>query len=442
MKAELQFPTPYTAEGKVTLSPDAYEETYRQRLRELRRELVLPGFRLGQVPIDVVMKKYGESILTDILTEAFTRAVEESLGSRKIIGLPYYEREPSQINPTPPFATYTYSVKMIVVPDQPLNPSSLRAFAYEYQPSPEDTSLYRRMLRVLWSKLEPLPVLPETLPLEQEILIRLLWQGAPRARISWTTILQPFPWSYLAGKKVGDTLKLPASVLVPYADVLRMYMPDFSPLTLPDTVELVLASAAQASPAPEETLYDALELTPEERQNPEAFWQTFMEKHIQSIVQRLNLRMRQLNYLYCAGVRLPEEVVQLNFFYQLRQVARRNGQTQDLEEYRQNLAWQVFFSSFAHHEPELNISDEELQEELWARLKKLPKPPSELESLISRMEESQEDREVILAALLKKEGDMLRRSVQMDRFDAWLDKRFGAPQTLSIPGRVLFLHLI
>jgi hypothetical protein len=444
LSTQLRFPRPYLAEGEVEIPSTAYEAEYRQKVRELRRELVLPGFRPGQVPVEVIMTRHGEALLSEIVTRLFLEALDKGLEGRKLIGYPFYSRTPDSLKVQPPFPTYRYQVKALVVPSEPLPVEAPKLIRYQYKPDASDIPLYQRHLRTAFGALEPVEKLPETLPPDQEIIVRLQWvppASTEPIRLSWSTLLQPFPWAHLAGRKVGESFTLPAQALSPYTEHIRQYLPTFSPLTIAEA-SVTLASAAIARPLPLEELKAQLDFSSFEGMEEEDIWKSLLERHTTRILQTMNLRFHQVQFLSAAGVQVPEELVQYNYLIYLQRHSKANGHLRSYEEYRLDLAWQVFFASYAYHEPELAISDEEVQQEVWERLREAPDLSAETQALIHHLEGAEEERQQFLRSFIGEQGENLRRSLQIGRFDAWLEKRFGPVQEQPLSANVLFLKLL
>ncbi|MBQ7531461.1 MAG: trigger factor [Paludibacteraceae bacterium] len=65
----------------LTLTPADYEEAVTKQLRQLRQKADIPGFRKGMVPIGLIKKMYGKSVLADVLNnqiaEQLTKYIEE-----------------------------------------------------------------------------------------------------------------------------------------------------------------------------------------------------------------------------------------------------------------------------------------------------------------------------------------------------------------------------
>ncbi|MCS7189855.1 MAG: trigger factor [Bacteroidia bacterium] len=442
---EFHLARPYLLEGEMEIPPSYYVEPYKARLRALRRELVLPGFRPGQIPQDIIASKHGESLLAEILSHLLLQLLESNLNGRKLIGLPYYEREPAKIQPQPPFPTYHYRIKALVVPSEPLPLQHTQRIRYTYELRKEDLGLYQRLIRMAYGKATPLTTLPSTLPLSQEILVRfqIKFESHPEPiRLSWNSPVQTFPWSYLAGRKVGETFSLPLQAIQPYNDMLKALLPTFSLLTAPDEVEATLLSANLIEPLSLEELEERLDF-PKDEAEKNQMWESLLEKHIRYLLDNLNTQIHQLYFLHAAEVTIPPEIAQINYLiYLYNHQKNANGRVLSYEDLRTKLAWQVFFASYAYNEPSLAVSNEELEEEIWDKLKSLPTLSTETQTFLQELQKEEERKKELIQSLVKQEGESIRRAMQYKRFEAWLEEQFGAPAHQNISREVLFLQLI
>jgi trigger factor len=75
---------------KVKLGPEDYQQRVDAQLKELQRKASMPGFRPGKVPVGMVKKMYGKSVLSDEINKVLNNSVNEYIASNKIeiIGQP------------------------------------------------------------------------------------------------------------------------------------------------------------------------------------------------------------------------------------------------------------------------------------------------------------------------------------------------------------------
>lgn len=75
---------------KVKLGPEDYQQRVDAQLKELQRKASMPGFRPGKVPVGMVKKMYGKSVLADEVNKVLNNSVSEYIATQKIeiIGQP------------------------------------------------------------------------------------------------------------------------------------------------------------------------------------------------------------------------------------------------------------------------------------------------------------------------------------------------------------------
>jgi len=69
---------------KVKLSPDDYSPKVTEALKKFSRKVNMPGFRPGMVPIGLVKKMYGKSILADELNRIVSESVDKYISEQKL----------------------------------------------------------------------------------------------------------------------------------------------------------------------------------------------------------------------------------------------------------------------------------------------------------------------------------------------------------------------
>ncbi|HVJ51275.1 MAG TPA: trigger factor [Aliidongia sp.] len=71
-------------EYKVVVAAQDIEQRMRSRLTELSKSLRLPGFRPGKVPMSVLEKRYGQSVMGEVLEETVNSSSSETLRERNL----------------------------------------------------------------------------------------------------------------------------------------------------------------------------------------------------------------------------------------------------------------------------------------------------------------------------------------------------------------------
>ncbi|MCS7298000.1 MAG: trigger factor [Bacteroidia bacterium] len=444
METQVTFTRPYLAEGRIYIPVSAYEDLYRQRLRELRREVLLPGFRPGQVPTDVIIGRYGEEVLSSILSEIFLNTLKSILQNRTILQLPYYERSPQNFQTKPPFVPYEYSFRVLVVPQEPLLTKPVRLIRYTYESQPDEVEYFQRYMCMAFGHLEPVEQLPSTPPTDRFILMRFHWQphqGASPLTLSWNSLAMPFAWSYVAGRRLGEVFEVPPQTLVPYTDYIRLVYPDFSPLTV-NRVELVLIGALYSTPLTLEALEERLkmnEIPPSERAEA---WQKVFQYHIEKNLAQLNAKLQKALLLHAAEIWIPDELGRYLYVMYLTARSERNGSSIEYQAFREELEWEILFQNLVATEPSLEMKEEDLQEEVMKGLEALQEASPKVQELIQSLSSSDTALRQFMEGILQKSGHKIRRSLQERRLQQFLKERFGPPIEQPLSLKMLLLHTI
>lgn len=64
----------------VSLSPDAFEKAFTARLKRMSKQVKLPGFRPGKVPLKVVEAQYGSQLIQEVTGELIQTSFQEAIG--------------------------------------------------------------------------------------------------------------------------------------------------------------------------------------------------------------------------------------------------------------------------------------------------------------------------------------------------------------------------
>ena len=71
-------------EFRVALPASEIEEKISHRLKEIARTAQLPGFRPGKVPVSILRKRYGHSVMGEILERAVNDSSQQALNEKGI----------------------------------------------------------------------------------------------------------------------------------------------------------------------------------------------------------------------------------------------------------------------------------------------------------------------------------------------------------------------
>ena len=67
---------------KIVVEEKQLAQKRKQRLTELGHDMNIPGFRPGKIPLTVVEQRYGKSVQNEVVNEAISNAIRETLDER------------------------------------------------------------------------------------------------------------------------------------------------------------------------------------------------------------------------------------------------------------------------------------------------------------------------------------------------------------------------
>ncbi len=429
--------TPYLVKGRIEIPVEKYLPAYKENLKKLRQTVHLAGFRPGHVPIEYIRGRYGKETLEKLLSREFFAQLESLLGEDRLMGVPLYAHEPEEIVTTPPYVDYVYEFEALVRPTEPLTIQGPLPPLYKYEAASEDSELFRRYTRMLLGQKENIEHLPPEIPADREVYVR--FQGTlPSGKsfvIRWASFLEPFPYSYLAGRKVGEELDVPPSHLVPYTEIIRAVLPDFSPLTT-EKVTLRIHSALLITPASDEALDKAFD-APEKAEKAQT---ELFERTLQNLLDELNLRTYQNGVLHAAGIEIPARLIDLNYLFYV-ELQEQSGQRPLLsyEKYARTLGWRIFMESHIGHIPDLEVSDEAVETDIWNKVKANMEATEKGREILAQFADNEDLKRTYMQILSEKDIENIRSSIQYERFDNWLAATYGPRPEKMLPLRTILL---
>lgn len=72
------------AELSITLAPQDYEERVNDAIKKVQKQAAMPGFRAGKVPVGLIKKQYGKSILVDEINKILNDSLYTYINDNKI----------------------------------------------------------------------------------------------------------------------------------------------------------------------------------------------------------------------------------------------------------------------------------------------------------------------------------------------------------------------
>lgn len=103
MQTELKVLEGLKRELKVILPVEEVKAAYQKRLAEIAKEVKMPGFRPGKVPLDVIEKKYSSGIKNEVAGDLMQATFDQALKEKnvKIAGQPHVH--PGDLQKNEPF---------------------------------------------------------------------------------------------------------------------------------------------------------------------------------------------------------------------------------------------------------------------------------------------------------------------------------------------------
>ena len=102
------------AQVTVKLEKQDYEGRCEKILQQQRKQIVMPGFRKGKVPMDIVKKQYGKTVLADELNKLLSESLQKHITENKlhVLGnpIPSEEKEENGDWDNPDDFTFTYEL--------------------------------------------------------------------------------------------------------------------------------------------------------------------------------------------------------------------------------------------------------------------------------------------------------------------------------------------
>ena len=107
------------AQVTVKLEKQDYEGRCDKILQHQRKQIVMPGFRKGKVPMDIVKKQYGKTVLADELNKLLSESLQKHIAENKlhVLGnpIPVEDQEEKGDWENPDAFTFTYELGLAPV---------------------------------------------------------------------------------------------------------------------------------------------------------------------------------------------------------------------------------------------------------------------------------------------------------------------------------------
>jgi len=89
-----------TATLNVEIVESDYAQKYQSELKKLAREASIPGFRPGKVPVGMMKKRFGTSVMVDVINQLVSEGLTNYIAENKLslIGEPIPAEEQKQVD--------------------------------------------------------------------------------------------------------------------------------------------------------------------------------------------------------------------------------------------------------------------------------------------------------------------------------------------------------
>ena len=89
-----------TEQLNIKISPADYKEKVEQKLKDYRKNMEIPGFRKGKVPMSLVKKQYERALIADEVNNLLQNAINEHIEKNKlpILGYPIPAKDQQEID--------------------------------------------------------------------------------------------------------------------------------------------------------------------------------------------------------------------------------------------------------------------------------------------------------------------------------------------------------
>ena len=119
MKIERTEPKDLQTIVTLTVEPDDYQAEVEKELKNLRRKANVPGFRPGNVPMGLIKKMYGKSVMADVMNKTLGQKLSEYIETEKlqVLGEPLPNEEQTPAIDFDNNDTFTFAFDIALAPE-------------------------------------------------------------------------------------------------------------------------------------------------------------------------------------------------------------------------------------------------------------------------------------------------------------------------------------
>ncbi|MFZ9029573.1 MAG: trigger factor [Crocinitomicaceae bacterium] len=117
---------------RVEVKPEDYQDKVNKTLNDYRKKANLPGFRPGHVPLGLIKKQYGPSVLADELNKVVNQSLQQFLSENEveILGNPIPKEDEEVKGDFTKPDTFEFTYQIGLVPDVKVSLSGKNKFDY------------------------------------------------------------------------------------------------------------------------------------------------------------------------------------------------------------------------------------------------------------------------------------------------------------------------
>lgn len=119
---------------KINLEPNDYSKQYDNALKTYRKQVSLPGFRAGKVPMSLVKQRYGRSLLAEELNKLLNENIQKYISENKleVLGSPIPSQDHKEQGDWDNPADFEFVYELGLAPD--LDVKITKKDKFEYHP--------------------------------------------------------------------------------------------------------------------------------------------------------------------------------------------------------------------------------------------------------------------------------------------------------------------
>ncbi len=373
----------------VTIGVDDYKPSYEKQLKQYRKQMNVPGFRPGTVPMGMVKKRVGMQVLTQEAFEIGYKALNEHIEANemKVFGQPVIvETDLGQLEPYDQ-QEYTLDFEVGLIPEFDINPDSLpKVTEYEIDVTEKDIDDLLELQQYREGEKSPADAVADTSDKVQELTGNFVFvddkdeEGNDKQiTLDFVTLHYKGFTSKLVGKKDGETIDTNFGEFFEKdftaANVLQVPLTFYRNELKDKPLKFTLTKISDIEKAEmDSTFFEKLGGP----QAAELSQEDFREKYREAMQQSYEERAKNMFHFEMqkavidnAGFEIDEEFVTRMFLSRMEDV----DNVRDLHEKYPNYVWDykvaVSLERMRELYPELEVTDEDIKESAASEIRQM-----------------------------------------------------------------------